>query len=61
MEISRDQNTIKLDNFIVNFNQTKGRKTCVECYFRTLPATECIKLDIPCRRYERRDKRNGIF
>jgi hypothetical protein len=63
MEISTDQNSIKLnDGTVVRFYPIKGRvkkSHCTKCFLLRYPGANCI--DPPCRSWQRNDRKNGVF
>jgi hypothetical protein len=63
MEISGDQNNIRLDDgTVVQFYPVRGRikKThCARCLLFRYPGANCI--DPPCAAWQRSDKQNGVF
>jgi Pyruvate/2-oxoacid:ferredoxin oxidoreductase delta subunit len=65
MEISTNQNSIKLDDgTVVQFYPVKGRlkKThCKHCFLLCYPGVDCTRLNVPCRDWERMDRKNGVF
>jgi hypothetical protein len=63
MEISKDQNSIKLDDgTVVQFYPVKGeakKNHCAHCLLFRYPGANCI--DPPCCAWQRKDGRNGVF
>jgi hypothetical protein len=62
MEISADQNTIKIDGLTVKFYPTKRelkKLHCLKCFLLNHPGVDC--LNIPCREWDRSDRKNGVF
>jgi hypothetical protein len=57
MQISDDQNTI---TYKLEFVEDNSDDCCMGCYFEHA-ALEVVCPHVPCRDYERKDKKKGIF
>jgi len=61
--VSKDQNKVTIDGQSFDFFPVKTVKKnhCLKCWFlRGIPGFDCTD-KIPCRSFERTDKKNGVF
>ena len=64
VQISDDQNQVTINGLVLNFYPVKRvKKThCCHCFLmRGVPGFRCEDIPIPCRKHERKDKRDGVF
>ena len=64
VQISNDQNRVIINGQLFDFYPVKKvKKThCCHCFLlRGIAEFECEGMPIPCRSYERKDNRNGVF
>jgi hypothetical protein len=66
MKIANDQNSICFEEqgLTVKFFPVLGKvkkNHCTRCLLLRYPGIDCTALGVPCRAWERKDKKDGVF